>query len=175
MAKPLKTKEELKAATLKELEEEEKKQKKAEQTAKTSASSAAAKNKTGSSGKTNLGTSKQAAGDLIAKAAGAQSGIDKIEEEKKEKAAQQARENKEKDLPGFDGYAYQQQLAQQKEEEKIEYLNVKEARDKKSALEQELSELKNQAKEKEMIDEIRCRNSNLEISCGRLTDGAESL
>ena len=36
-------------------------------------------------------------------------------------------------------------------------------------------ELKNQAKEKEMIDEIRCRNSNLEISCGRLTDGAESL
>lgn len=144
MAKPLKTKEELKAATLKELEEE-KKQKKAEQTAKTSASSAAAKNKTGSSGKTNLGTSKQAAGDLIAKAAGAQSGIDKIEEEKKEKAAQQAKAYKEADLPSSKNSDY----SKRREQERLEYLNVKEARDKKSALEQELSELKNQAKEQE--------------------------
>ena len=89
---------------------------------------------------------KKTVSESVAKKSGAQSGLDIIEEEKKEKAAQQARENKEKDLPGFDGYSYQRQLEQQKEEEKIEYLNVKEARDKKSALEQELANAKNQAK-----------------------------
>ena len=119
---------------------------------KKESSSGASEKKESSSGKvsspkkSNLGTSKQAASDLIAKAAGAEEGIRKIEAAKTEKAAAQARENKEKDLPGFDGHAAQKAFEQQKAAERIEYLNVKEARDKKSALEQELAELKAQAK-----------------------------
>lgn len=110
-------------------------------------SSAADRAKSSSSTKnSNLGTSKQFVSDNIARAAGGQSGIDKIEAAKKEKAAAQARENKEKDLPGFDGHAAQKAFEQQKAAERIEYLNVKEARDKKSALEQELAKAKAQAK-----------------------------
>ena len=108
-------------------------------TKKDSSSGSSAK-KTSSTGKTNLGTSKQAAGDLIARAAGAEEGIRKIEAAKTEKAAAQARANKEADLPGFDGRAAQKAYQQKVEQEKIEYLNTKEARDKKYALEQELAE-----------------------------------
>ena len=122
----------------------------AEKLSKTSAkkdsSSGSSAKKTSSTGKTNLGTSKQAAGDLIAKAAGAEEGIRKIEAAKTEKAAAQARANKEADLPGFDGRAAQKAYQQKVEQEKAEYLNTKEARDKKYALEQELAELKAQAK-----------------------------
>ena len=35
--------------------------------------------------------------------------------------------------------------------------------------------IKDPAKEKAMIDELRCRNGNLEISCGRVTTMAEEL
>lgn len=35
--------------------------------------------------------------------------------------------------------------------------------------------LKNGASEKEMLDEIRCRNGNLDIICGRAADGEERL
>ena len=35
--------------------------------------------------------------------------------------------------------------------------------------------LKNQAKEKAFIDELRCRNGNLEITCGRLANANEEL
>ena len=96
--------------------------------------------------KSNLGTSKQAASDLIAKAAGAEEGIRKIEAAKTEKAAAQAKKNKEADLPEFDVHAAQKAYQQKVEQEKIEYLNTKEAQDKKYALEQELAELKAQAK-----------------------------
>ena len=102
--------------------------------------SSVTKNKTASE-------AKQTVYESVSKKAGAQSGLDKIEAAKTEKAAAQAKANKEKDLLGFDGRAYQQQLAQQKEEEKVEYLNVKEARDRKYVLEQELEKAKAQAKE----------------------------
>lgn len=36
-------------------------------------------------------------------------------------------------------------------------------------------ELKNLNKEKEFIDELRCRNGNLEISCGKVALGSEEL
>ena len=167
MAKPLKTLAELKAETLAELEREKEEHRIAEEKKKAAAAAKAKENKekdligakdsaklnpviekvpAKTSTKTNLGTSKQAASDLIAKAAGAQGGIDKIEAAKTEKAAAQARKNKEADLPGFDGYAYQRQLAEQKEAERLEYLNIKEARDKKSLLEKQLEQLKAQAK-----------------------------
>ena len=64
-----------------------------------------------------------------------------------EEAKRKAAERKEADLPGFDGHAAQKAFEQQKAAERIEYLNVKEARDKKSALEQELAELNARAKE----------------------------
>ena len=35
--------------------------------------------------------------------------------------------------------------------------------------------LKNDRKEKEFIDELRCRNGNLEISCGRAIFSTEQL
>jgi hypothetical protein len=35
--------------------------------------------------------------------------------------------------------------------------------------------LKNQAEEKLFIDELRCRNGNLEITCGKVTFGSEEL
>lgn len=35
--------------------------------------------------------------------------------------------------------------------------------------------LKTAVDEKELIDELRCRNGNLEISCGRVTHGSEEL
>lgn len=35
--------------------------------------------------------------------------------------------------------------------------------------------LKNQALEKSLIDDLRCRNGNLEITCGRLEESKESL
>lgn len=174
----LKTKEQLKAEKLRELEEEERKLQEAEAKKQQAAAETARKNKeedligakdaeklnskketSGGSTfgkgqpaettepKKNLGTSKQAASDTIAKAAGAQSGIDKIENAKTEKAAKQARANKEADLPGFDGHEAQKNYEQRVEQERIEYLNVKEARDKKSALEQELAELKAQGKD----------------------------
>jgi hypothetical protein len=167
----LATKQDLKAKALKELEEEQKKlleqKKKAAEQAKankeadligakdaaklnknTSVDSAANKAKNSVLVKSGSSSAvKQTTSDRTARAAGGQSGIDKIEAAKREKATAQARENKEKDLPGFDGHAYQQQLAQQKEEEKVEYLNVKEARDRKYSLEQELEKAKAQAKE----------------------------
>lgn len=102
-------------------------------------SSSSVKNKTASE-------AKQTVYESTSKRAGAQSGLDKIETAKREKAAAQAKANKEKDLPGFDGHAAQKAFEQQKAAERIEYLNVKEARDKKSALEQELAEAKAQAK-----------------------------
>ncbi|MBR3610057.1 MAG: hypothetical protein IKL57_01145 [Oscillospiraceae bacterium] len=64
-----------------------------------------------------------------------------------QKKAEETAKQKEKDLPGFDGYAYQRAKQQQIEKEKTEYLNTKEARDKKSALEKELAGLRNRAKE----------------------------
>ena len=35
--------------------------------------------------------------------------------------------------------------------------------------------LKDTAQEKQMLDEIRCRNSNLDISCGRSSTGQDEL
>ena len=35
--------------------------------------------------------------------------------------------------------------------------------------------LKNPAAEKALLDELRCRNGNLEISCGRVAFGREEL
>lgn len=35
--------------------------------------------------------------------------------------------------------------------------------------------LKNPAEEKTFIDELRCRNGNLEITCGKVTFGSEEL
>ncbi len=35
--------------------------------------------------------------------------------------------------------------------------------------------MKNPMEEKQMIDELRCRNGNLEITCGRVTYGSEEL
>lgn len=35
--------------------------------------------------------------------------------------------------------------------------------------------LKNPAEEKEFLDELRCRNGNLEIACGRITYGSDEL
>lgn len=90
---------------------------------------------------------KQTLSESTAKRAGADEGLQKIEARKTEKAAATAKANKEADLPGFDGHAAQKAFEEQKAAEKIEYLNVKEARDKKYALEQELADLKAQAKE----------------------------
>lgn len=147
----------------------------AEKLSKTSSkkdsSSGSSEKKTSSTGKTNLGTSKQAAGDLIAKAAGAEEGIRKIEAAKTEKAAAQARANKEADLPGFDGRAAQKAYQQKVEQEKTEYLNTKEARDKKYALEQELAELKAQAKaETEKAGTVQIVASGRKGGSGSLVD-----
>ncbi|MBR3963239.1 MAG: hypothetical protein IKK14_06920, partial [Oscillospiraceae bacterium] len=163
------TKQSLKAAQLKELEEEQRRFE--EQAAKKKAAEEAAAKKAAAENKkadlpgyrpqetiskdemysmlgiqTNLGTSKQATGDTIAKAAGAQGGIDKIENAKTRKAAEQARKYKEADLVGAKNSDYQKRL----EQEKTEYLNIKEARDKKYALEQELLKAKAGAKEQSM-------------------------
>lgn len=113
-----------------------------------SASSAADKAKNSSVTKNSTASAaKQTVSDSVAERAGAEDGIEKIETAKIQKATEQARANKEKDLPGYDGYAAQKAFEQKKADEKIEYLNIKETRDKKSALEKELEQLKQQAKD----------------------------
>ena len=113
----------------------------------TSSTSAAEKAKNSSVTKNATATeAKQTISDSTAKRAGAEEGVQKVENAKVEKAAAQAKANKEADLIGYDGHAAQQAYAQQVQQEKTEYLNVKEARDKKYQLEQELAELKEQAK-----------------------------
>ena len=77
-------------------------------------------------------------------------------EAEEESAADRARRYKEEDLIGAKDYPklakennekFQQSYNDAKEYQSLEYMNVKEARDKKSALEEELEELENLAKE----------------------------
>lgn len=77
-------------------------------------------------------------------------------EAEEESAADRARRYKEKDLIGAKDYPklakennekFQQSYNDAKEYQSLEYMNIKEARDKKSALEEELEELENLAKE----------------------------
>lgn len=77
-------------------------------------------------------------------------------EAEEESAADRARQYKEEDLIGAKDYPklakennekFQQSYNDAKEYQSLEYMNIKEARDKKSALEEELEELENLAKE----------------------------